>query len=206
VIDRISGRIALFLAVVTVMCVALIGWFVLISPERAKATKLEGQIGDTQTQLAAVTALLNGPAGKQAFAQLKVLSRAVPDSTRMSEILRQLSAASTQTGVELDTITPGAATGNSVPITLNVKGRYFALQQFLRIVRSEARAVDGQARATGRLYSVDGIQFTGGALGSSSTPTGSPSVISASLTVEAYVFAPTVTTTPATTDTTTTSP
>ena len=52
---------------VTIAIVIIIGWFVLISPERSKVTKLDAQIGDTNTQLAAVTALLNGPLGKQAY-------------------------------------------------------------------------------------------------------------------------------------------
>jgi hypothetical protein len=192
-IDRISGRIALVLVVGAVALIVLLGWFVLISPERAKASKLDTQIGDTNAQLAQVTDLLNGPVGRESLISKRLFEKAVPSDPKVSQILRQLSAAAVQAGVELDSITPSAlvaGTGSeTLPIALSVSGHYFALQAFLRILRSEAVVNNGQVKASGRLYTVDSISFSGG---SSSTATASASgnVISASLSLNAYVFSP----------------
>jgi Tfp pilus assembly protein PilO len=193
-IDRISGRVALVLVVGAVALIVLLGWFVLVSPERAKAGKLDTQIGDTNTQLAQVTALLNGPVGRESLIANRLFEKAVPSDPKVSQILRQLSAAAVQTGVELDSITPSAlvpgAGSETLPISLSVSGHYFALQAFLRILRNEAVVNNGQVRANGRLYTVDSISFTGGS-SSAATASASGNVITASLALNAYVYSPT---------------
>ena len=136
---------------------------------------------------------------------LRVSQIAVPDDPKMSQILRQLSASALAAGVELDAITPGsliAQTGAEVlPMTMTVKGRYFALQSFLRDLRSKAVLAGDTIKAKGRLYSVDSIQFTG--QGSSTTGQSAGSIVQATLAVNAFVYAPTaVPVAPTTTDTT----
>jgi hypothetical protein len=195
-IDKLSGRVALLLVVVATLLVVLLGWFVLLAPERAKATKLDAQINDTNTQLQAVTNLLEGPVGKQSLVSLRVFQRALPDQAKMSQILRQLTTAASASGVELDGITPSAllpGTGTeTLPISLNVQGHYFGLQKFLRLLRTSADLRGDQVRATGRLYTVDSIQFSGAA--AQTTTSGQQagqSVINASLALNAFVYAPT---------------
>ena len=60
----------------------------------------------------------------------------------MSHILRQLSAAAAKAGIELDGDHAGrcvpVAGAEALPMTMIVKGRYFAIQQFLPKLRSEA--------------------------------------------------------------------
>ncbi len=203
-IDRMSGRVSLLLVSVALIMVVLLGWFVLIAPQRSKAAKLDSDIGQTNVQLAAVTSLLQGPIGKQSAAALRVSEVAIPDDTKMSQILRQLSASASAAGIELDGVTPGslvAGTGAEVlPITMNVKGRYFALQSFLRDLRSKA-VLDGETiRATGRLYTVDSIQFSG--QGSSAAGESGGGLVQATLAVNAFIYAPTAVPTAPTTTTT----
>ena len=198
-IDRLSGRVALLVVVVAALLVVLLGWFVLISPERSKADKLDSQIGATNTQLASLTSLLNGPVGRQSLISTRLFQKAVPNDPKESQILRELSSAASNSGVELDGISPGAlvaGTGSeTLPITLTIKGHYFAIQSFLRQLRTAADLHGSQVRANGRLYTVGSIQFTGGQ-SPSSTPgqasTGS-SVIGATLALNAYVYSPTST-------------
>ena len=93
---------------------------------------------------------------------------------------------------------PGAGV-ESLPIALTVKGHYFALQNFLKLLNDSAALRGDQVQATGRLYSVDNITFTGGAAGSaapssggSTSPTpGAASLIQASLALNAYIYSPT---------------
>ena len=60
-IDRISGRLALLLAVVGLLILGLAGWFVLVSPENSKAAALDTQIGDANVHLASTQAYLAEP-------------------------------------------------------------------------------------------------------------------------------------------------
>ena len=57
-IDRISGRLALLLAVVGLLILGLAGWFVLVSPENSKAAALDSQIGDANLELATTQSFL----------------------------------------------------------------------------------------------------------------------------------------------------
>ena len=104
----------------------------------------------------------------------------------MSQILRQLSRASADARVRVLGITPqpvsvvGAA--ELVSMIVTVEGRYFGIRDFLRILRSYAEIEpDQQVSATGRLFAIDQIQFTGAA-----TPTSS--LIQATLAVNAFAF------------------
>lgn len=212
-IDRMSGRVALLLVTVALLLVLLLGWFVLISPQRSKASKLDSQVGETNIQLDAVTSLLQGPVGRESLAELKVAKIAVPDDPKMSQILRQLSAAASTAGVSLDSITPQPLVPLSgaevVPMMLSVTGHYFAIQRFLRVLRTEAALRGNKLHATGRLYSVDSIQFTGTAAPATATGQssgGSTGLIQAALAVNAFVYDPAAVSTavPTTTDTTTT--
>lgn len=193
-IDRMSGRVSLLLVSGALILVLLLGWFLLIAPQRSKASSLDSQLNDTNVQLAAVTSLLNGPVGKQSLAALKVSEIAVPDDAKWSQILRQLSTSASKAGVELDGITPQLEvpiTGaQALPMQMMVKGRYFAIQSFLRDLRSAAELQGDNIRASGRLYTVDSLQFTGqapttGATGQPTNPTG---FVQATLTVNAFLY------------------
>lgn len=195
-IDRMSGRVALLLVTGAIILVLLLGWFILVAPQQSKASKLNTQVNDTNVQLQAVTSLLEGPVGRQSLAALRVSKSAVPDTAKMSQILRQLSAAAGTAGVELDSISPQAAiplTGaEALPMSMTVKGHYFAIRNFLRILRSEAVLRGGKVHAKGRLYTIDSIQFTGQGPVASSTgqSTSSNGLVQAALAVNAFVNAP----------------
>jgi hypothetical protein len=118
------------------------------------------------------------------------LQHALPEDPHMSQILRQLSAAEARSGVEIDSIGPATpapvGAGTAVAISLAVKGHYFALQNFLRILRNGAYLDKNLVKGSGRLYGVDGIQFSGGS--SAGNAQASQTQISASLTVQAYLY------------------
>ena len=105
----------------------------------------------------------------------------------MSEILRQLSRASAKARVRVTGVTPQPAVTSGaadvVSMNVTVDGRYFAIREFLRLLRAGADMKGEEVKASGRLFGVDSIQFSGGA------PT---SVVSAVLTVTAFAFRDTV--------------
>ena len=198
-IDRISGRLALLLAVVGLLILGLAGWFVLVSPENSKAADLDSQIGDANIELASTQSFLQSPESKQSVVDLRRLRRAIPDDVQMSEILRELSWASRRSGVRIESITPSqpvASTGaQAVPITLAVKGRYFRLAKFMHLLRLEAGVKDGKAYSSGRLYGIDNISLSTGDQGGG--------LITATLALNAFTAGSGATPVPATGVTTT---
>jgi len=194
VIDRISGRIALLLVVIACLLVVVLGWFVLISPQRSKASKLDGQIDQVNTQLVAVTALLDSQAGQQSIVSQRLFNKALPTNPQLSQIIRQLTKISAQAGVELDSLAPSTLVAGAgyetLPIALAVKGHYFALQKFFKLLNNSADLNGDQVKATGRLYTVDNIGFAGGAA-TSGQSSDAGSVISATVSLNAYVYSPT---------------
>jgi Tfp pilus assembly protein PilO len=148
------------------VAVAVLGYLVLISPQRSRAGKLDGEISAAQQQL--VTA--------QIASQTKVeaprvddyfrLTKAMPDSTEMPGILLELSKVASETGIQFDSITPGspvaAGSYQSVPIELSFRGTYYQLSDFLFRMRNLVEERDGTLDVGGRLYSIDGVNFSQG--------------------------------------------
>ena len=215
-IASLSGRLAAALAGAAVLLVVLVGWFVLVSPQRSKAASLATNIQSTQAQVESTQAYVDNPATKKAVHDLKRLQKVLPDDPKVSQILRQLSAAAAASGIALTTIGPGAAVasngGEAVPVSLSVSGHYVNLERFLHLLRTQVVLKGTDIKGSGRLYAVDNIQFSGGgAVASADGTSGATSgngPLTATIALDAFVYAtPAVvpaTTTP--TDTTTTSP
>jgi hypothetical protein len=167
--------------------VLVAGWFVVIAPKRSEATKLQGQIDDTQTQIV-VRQHGGSQPEKQApairVADLFELSRAMPNSADMPGILLQLSDVAAETGVSFESITPHdpvpLGSYQQISIDLIFEGHFYDLSDFLYRLRNLVGVHDGVLDATGRLFSVDSILFDEGKL---QFPH-----VKALLTVSAYIF------------------
>jgi Tfp pilus assembly protein PilO len=182
-IDRLSNRTAVVVAAVGVLAVALVGWFLLISPQRSKASELEGKITESRTALQLAEALNRSDARKETVAEARMLAKAMPDEASMSQILRQLSWAATRAKVRVNSVTPAAAAPlagyEALPMTVVVEGRYPGVANFLGLIRKQTRVGPEKVRATGRLYSVDNVQFSGNS---------GESFLQATMTINAYRF------------------
>lgn len=182
---KINGLTALILSALAVVVVAAVGWFMLISPQRTKADQLDTQKAAVDAELTVDRQLVSKPSETKTKATLAAAKRALPDEPQVSEILRQLAGFAAKSRTELDTITPSAAvpgTGaQTIPISLQFRGRYFGLQSLLRLMRTSASSKGGKITATGRLYTVDGITF-GGA--------GDDGALTATIKLNAFVYSP----------------
>jgi Tfp pilus assembly protein PilO len=205
-IDRLSKRTALAIAAVGVLAIVLVGWFALVSPQRSKASELDGKIGESRTALQLADSLTRGGQQRQTAAEARVLVRAMPNETQMSQVLRQLSSAAKSSRVRVNSVTPSAAAPlagyEAVPMSVVVEGRYLGIANFLGRLRTLVGVGPQKVRAKGRLFSVDSIQFVGG--------TGKDP-LQATMTVNAYRYGGAATpasagTTPATSDTTSAAP
>jgi hypothetical protein len=81
-------------------------------------------------------------------------------------VLRELLRAAHHADVRLDSLTPQASTVQSgystVPMDVVVTGRYFAVQRFLKDLRTQAGLSGSRVHASGRLFSVDSISLVAG--------------------------------------------
>ncbi len=190
---KINGPVAFALSAFACVAVIVVGWFMLVSPQRSKADRLDTQIGTVEGQLATARHLMAAPNRKQTAAALATARRALPDNPQMANVLRQLSAASAKSRTELDSVTPGAAIpvagAAPLPMTVVVKGRYFAIQQFAKLLRQSADVKRGKLAGKGRLYTIDSISFAGQA--PAQPGQSANGAILATLAMNAFVYSPT---------------
>jgi Tfp pilus assembly protein PilO len=184
---RLSRGAQSALVAVALLAVAAAGWFLVVSPKRSEAAKLDEEIAALQTQIITARAASLGiqPQGtKVQTANLYRLAKAMPDRADMAGVILQLNRTAADTGITFESIAPGAAvvTGayQRVPITLEFEGDFYSLSDFLYRLRNLVQVRDGALTSTGRLFAVDNLTFT--------ELSGSFPRISATLTVSAFVY------------------
>jgi HPt (histidine-containing phosphotransfer) domain-containing protein len=206
---RLGPGGALAATIAVVLIVLGLGWVAFVSPQRSKASELDGQIATQQAQLAAEQHVLSTSSTKGSLAALRAAKRALPDDPQMSQVLRQLSTLVTQVSAELDSVSPSAPIaavtgGEVVPLTVTVKGKYFALQRLMQLLRKSADAKNGKITGGGRLFSVDSIAFAAAAPSTTPGAASGPAGVTATISMNAYVYASAAATTASTAATTTT--
>lgn len=163
----------------------LAGWFVVIAPKRSEAAKVQKQIDDTLVQIAVARgggSQHRAPAIR--VADLFELSRAMPNSADIPNVLLQLGDIAGETGVTFESIAPHdpvpLGSYMQIGIDLVFEGRFYDLSDFLYRLRNLVGVHQGALDATGRLFSVDSFTLDQGQL---QFPQ-----VKATLTVSAYVF------------------
>jgi hypothetical protein len=202
---KLSPRALSVLIALGAIAIIAAGMFFLVLPQRHKASSLDKQVVETQKAIEAAR-IAAEPQHVQPIrvANLFKLVKAMPDTPDMSGILLQLNQTASDAGIEFDSITLGAVDVTNptvVPIALEFNGNFYDLDDFLFRVRNLVAVRGGSLQATGRLFSVQSIDFGPGVGGFPS--------INAKLSLNAYVYGappatPTATGTPTTTDTTST--
>ena len=189
-----------------ILLVLALGLFLVVLPQKTKAADLGKDIVATQAQIVQARALATQkPAQPIRVANLFKLVKAMPDEMDMTGIMLQLNQTASDAGIEFDTIAPLVALPGigyqKVPISLTFTGNYYGLTDFLFRLRNLVIVRGGALGATGRLFSVNGLEFGAGSGGFPN--------ISAKVNVAAYIYGGGVAPTPAATtptDTTSTTP
>lgn len=175
------------------------GWFLLVSPQHAQADSLATQTATAvqensalQMQLVQLRAQSKDlPAEEAALAKVEA---EMPGSADLATLIRQLSARAAADAVVLTSLSPGAPaaltapTGSTnassglavgaIPVSLNVTGGYFEVEQFLSDLENLPRA-----------FLVTGLSLapsSGTATGSSTSPAGSSGAVTASITATIF--------------------
>jgi hypothetical protein len=188
-----NGLMGVVISSVAVLVVVIVGWFFFVSPQRSKADKLSVQVSAAKGELASDEQLIATAKKQNTLGNAKAAERALPDTPRVSSILRELTALAAESRTELDNIAPGSptpyGTSQALPIALTFKGRYFGLQKLLRLMRQSAGVSHGKIVSKGRLYTVDSIQFSGGAA-ADGAPNAASANIQATINLNAFIYAP----------------
>ena len=192
---RMNGIMGVVVSSLAVLVVVIVGWFFFVSPQRSKADTLSTQVAAARTELSGDEQLIATAKKQNTIGNAKAAERALPDTPRVSEILRQLTAFAAESRTELDTIAPGTpipyGTSQALPISLTFKGRYFGLQKLLKLVRQSAGVSGAKILSKGRLYTVDSIQFSGGQAAAGTTGSaGATANIQATINLNAFIYAP----------------
>jgi Tfp pilus assembly protein PilO len=191
------------------------GWFLLVAPEREKASKLGASVSTASTQLASAEAELTSARAAQAryasaYASIVNLGKAVPPAQEVPSLIYQLDQASNQKQVEFNSIVTGGSAGaggsagsggaaataastaassgfSQMPFTFVFNGNFFNLEHlFQQLNRFTQRTVSGTLEISGRLLTVQSVKL--GPLTSSGSAEAARGVLSGSITATAYVL------------------
>jgi len=174
------------ITVAALLVVAVLGYFVLVRPQKSTASDLSKQVAAEQKQVDDARALLvkAKDAQKVRVADLFRLTKAMPDQPDEAGIVLELNNVARQAGISFDSIAPQGSTPLSgyqvVPINVVFNGNFFQLNDFLFRLRNLVDVRRGALAADGRLFTVDNIGFDEGEL---KFPQ-----IQASLTIDAYIY------------------
>ena len=150
--DKVKQWVAL--AVAVSLGVLAAGWFLLVQPKNAEAAELRAQAEQQvtannamRTHLAVLKAQARNLPKQQA--KLARVSEKIPDNPALPALIRALTEASTASGVEFLSLTPGAPTASTtgstglmtVPVTINVAGGYFEIEQYVTMLEDLPRAL-----------------------------------------------------------------
>jgi type IV pilus assembly protein PilO len=161
-------------------------WFLAVSPKRAKAGETGKEAANLETVVATARRSATAPPDSQPIAVADVfrLAKAMPSVPDMPGIVLELARIAEETGIEFKSINPQTSTVKGdyqvVPVTLVFDGTFYELSDLLFRLRTLVGVRHGKLDATGRLYSVQTLDFA-------ESTNGFPE-ITANLTVEAYVY------------------
>jgi hypothetical protein len=161
------------------------GVFLLVLPQRGKASDLDKEAAGVKVEIAKKRAeSLRKPEAPIRVAELFKLVKAMPDYADQPGILLQLNQTASDAGIVFDKIAPQApvAATDSVtfPIAVEFSGTFYELNDLVYRLRSLVAVRRGRLEASGRLFSIDSIEFVEG-------PKGFPN-LTAKLIVNAYVY------------------
>jgi Tfp pilus assembly protein PilO len=180
-IDFFTPKKAALAGGVALLLVLLVGWFLLVSPQRSKAAALDRDISEGRANLALAHAAIRQ--ADERHLDLERLTKAMPSEFRQSATLRDLADKSIAANIRINSVTPQAATltGSyyTIPIAITVEGRTLNIARFLRLLNGRTEVTASKVTGAEPIYTVPQIQLTSG------DPSG---LLQGTMTVDAYAF------------------
>jgi Tfp pilus assembly protein PilO len=190
-------------------------WFMLVAPEREKASKLGASVSAASAQLAtAESEVANARAAQARYAaaydSIVNLGKAVPPAQEVPSLIYQLDQASNRKQVEFNSIVTGdtgtsgpsagagaaaastaaSSTFSQMPFTFVFNGSFFNLEHlFQQVNRFTQRTASGSLQVSGRLLTVQSVKLAP-VVSSAAGTEASRGALSGTITATAYVLPP----------------
>lgn len=170
----------LLMAFVPVAIFALY-WVLLLNPALDRREGLQQPLEEAQVQRDETVALADKMLAakenyKQDYAELVELSKAIPQSVAVSDLMRELNSAARGMGIKFSNIAMSApsaaeaATQNTavspettgldeIPVELTFDGRFFALADMFHSIQQFVQVADEELEVHGRLIRIDEFSF-----------------------------------------------
>jgi Tfp pilus assembly protein PilO len=165
----------------------LMGWFLLVSPQRSTAQSIARSVAATEAQLVEAKKPVVQPTGpvqpqqpEIRTAYLYKLAKAMPMSADMPNLLLELSQVVRSSGVQLSSIAPSPPdpTGTT-GVTIAVSGDFYSLNDLLYRLRNQVSVRKGTLDVSGRLFTITSVSLT---------PTGVGKTLNGAISLNTYTF------------------
>jgi Tfp pilus assembly protein PilO len=185
---KLSKGTAIALIVGGDLVLLVLGWFMLVSPQRstAQSTARAVQAAEVQIEQAQAPAVRPSAATQPKQPEIRTaylykLSKAMPMTTDMPNLLLELNQVVRSAGVQLAQIspTPTDPTTGATAITLSVSGDFYSLTDLLYRLRTLVAVHNGALDVSGRLFSITSVSLA---------PTGTGRTLNASVALSAFTF------------------
>jgi Tfp pilus assembly protein PilO len=190
---KLPGKAAIGLIVGGDLLLLLVGWFLLIGPQRATAASITQATAAVEAQLVEAKRPVVKVKPPSAIVQPEIetadlysLAKAMPSEVDQPNLLLELDQIARDAGIDVTTISFGTAQESladgfsTVGINVTFTGDFYSITDYLYRLRSLVTVRNGALQTSGRLFSVGTVGLTPAATGSSK--------LSANITVNAYVF------------------
>ena len=155
-------------------------WLMLLNPALDKRQNLQKPLESAQVQRDEAVALAHQMTEakvnyKKDYAELVTLSKAIPQSVAVSDLMRELNKAAKGMGIEFTDITMAEADPaaeaettavsadtqilDEIPVELTFDGRFFALSDLFRSIQRFVQVADGELDVHGRLIRIEEFSF-----------------------------------------------
>jgi Tfp pilus assembly protein PilO len=157
-----SAQIALVVG--GLVLVAAVGWFAVVAPKRSTANDLKEQTAAVQAQIdqnrsTAFSRALPAVRSASVFS----LAKAMPSQVEMPDVILELNQLATDSGISFDEISPQAPAADTAfdvePINMQFTGNFYNLSDFLLRLRNLVRVENGKLFAHGRMFAVSDLGF-----------------------------------------------
>ncbi|MBA2741358.1 MAG: type 4a pilus biogenesis protein PilO [Actinobacteria bacterium] len=160
---NVSNRTVLVAAGVVLVLVGL--WFLVVSPKRSEASKLESDVAFAQAELVQRKADLAQPSAAVTVRASDVfrLAKALPEDANVAAVMLDVDRLAARHRLTLEGFQPTAVvpvTGYyAQPLTVTVQGRFNSVSRFLGDLRKLVKVKKGRLDVDGRLYSVTEVRL-----------------------------------------------
>jgi Tfp pilus assembly protein PilO len=149
-LDNVQVKHKVLLISLGFILVCSAAYFGAIRPQRMAITTMKAQYQTERQRVKAITDYVRtNPDPDQHLAdvhsKVAVVDRMLPNTGDIGAFLLQLQAAAKQSNVQLSQVRPGQASNmnnlGNIPVELKIKGSYFQVLDFLRLLENETRFV-----------------------------------------------------------------